>query len=131
MIAKLFRFGVAGGATTALVYVVFLLLLRSGVHYLAASAAAWAVGLCASFVLNRGFTFQVRRRVEIAEGVLFVTGYVLQLLLGLGVYGVLIGRLGIDPTVSFVINTAISAAFSFAFMNMAVFRQASARVRLS
>jgi putative flippase GtrA len=127
MIGKLVRFGFTGGITTLVAYVVFSMFLSLGVHYLGASTVAWAAGLGASFVLNRIFTFQIRGRVKAAEAALFIAGNVLQLLLGLTVYGLLIGRLGMAFGYAFILNTAISALFSFAFMNAVVFPIGSVR----
>jgi putative flippase GtrA len=51
------RFAVVGGSNTLLSWVAFAVLERSGLHYLLASALAFAAGAINSYVLNRRWTF--------------------------------------------------------------------------
>jgi len=124
--ASLFRFLLVGGLTTAMNYLLFVGLTQAGLHHLAAATVGWAAGLIVSFVLNKRFTFEVRTRADAREVSAFVGGYLLQLLLGLAVYWVLIDGLGLTPSAAFVLNLAVVAAFSFAFMRRAVFRRTPA-----
>ena len=126
---RLIRFGLTGVVTTALAYVVFVGLVHAGVHYAIASAASWASGLTVGFVLNRRFTFGISgARHRGRDFTLYVLGAVLQLLLGLAGYAVLIGRLRLDPTPAFVLNTAVTATFNFLFLRFVTFRRVARKV---
>jgi len=121
------KFLVAGGLTTGVSYVCFILLLRV-MHYAPATVLAWAAGLGIGFALNRRHTFGIsgpeRRGRHFA---LYVVGALLQLALGLAGYAILMGRMGMDPTPAFILNTGINASFGFAFQNLVTFRKALAR----
>jgi putative flippase GtrA len=124
MSTRLLRFVCVGGDTTAVSYVLFLGLTGSGVHHMAAATVGWVAGLGISFVLNKRFTFGVRTPVNLREASSFVSGYLLQFLLGLAGFWVLIDQLGLTPAVAFPVNLVATTAFSFAFMRTAVFRPA-------
>ena len=122
---RLIRFGLTGALTTALSYVVFVGLIQLGLFYEFASAASWAVGLVVGFLINRRFTFGIigaQRRGR--DFTLYLGGAVLQLGLGLAGYAVLIGRLRLDPTPAFVLNTMVTATFNFLFLRFVTFRRA-------
>ena len=119
----LVRFGLVGALVTGLVYLAFIGLLRLGVHYLAAAAAGWGLGVCLSYVLNRSFTFGMKDRARPREFGAFVGGYLLQLGLGLTTYWLLIGVLGLDPSAAFALNLVGTASFSFVFMRWVVFHE--------
>ena len=119
---RLVRFGLVGALVTAVSYVVFIGLQRVGVHYLVAGTAGWACGTGLSFVLNKSFTFAIRRATTWREVALFLLGYALQLCLGLAAYAVLISGLGMTPSAAFATNLALTATVSFTFMQLAVFR---------
>lgn len=121
IIGRVVRFGLVGLLTTALSYAVFVTAIHLGVHYLLASALAWASGVGLSFVLNKRFTFAVRTRADLREAASFLAGYVLQLIVGTAGYAVLIGGLGLKPTPAFAVNLVITSGFSFLYMQTLVF----------
>ena len=121
LLKSLFRFGLVGGSVTGLAYLAFMGLLHLGMHYLAASTVVWAVGVVLNYALNRRFTFARANRPEFREFGTFVIGNLLQLALGSAIYGLLIGMMGLAPTVAFVCNVAVTAAFGFVFMRWVVF----------
>jgi putative flippase GtrA len=123
LVKTLARFGLVGGVVTAVVYLAFIGLLRLGVHYLVAATAGWAIGVGLSYGLNRSFTFAVETRANPRELGAFVGGYLLQLGLGLAAYGMLIGVLGFNPTLAFLVNLGLTSTFSFAFMRWVVFHR--------
>lgn len=123
-LSRIFRFGLTGLASTLVSYVVFIALMRAGMYYVVSSAASWAGGVLVGFLLNRRFTFGITgRERRVRHFGLYVTGMVLQLLLGLAGYAVTIGRLNLDPTLAFAINLPITTAFSFLFMRYVTFRR--------
>jgi putative flippase GtrA len=125
---RLIRFGLTGALTTALSFCVFIGLIHLGVHYEVASVASWVLGLVVGFVINRRFTFGISgagRRTR--DFTFYVLGSLLQLGLGLTGYALLIGRLRLDPTPAFVVNTAVTASFNYLFLNFVTFRRADAK----
>ena len=90
-------------------------------HYLAASTAGWALGVIVSYFLNKSYTFSLGRRFLWREFMVFAGGYVVQLGLASLGYIVLIGGFGLAPTTAFFVNLVFVAAFSFLFMQIAVF----------
>jgi putative flippase GtrA len=119
---RLVRFLMVGGFNTGLVYLAFKGLLAIGVHYLAAAAIGWAVGVGVSYVLNRSFTFEMTHKPQAREFGAFVGGYLLQLAVGQATYWVLIGLLGLDEDIAFLCNLVFTTAISFLFMRFVVFR---------
>ncbi len=121
---RLIRFGLTGALTTAFSYGVFIGLIHLGLYYEIASVASWALGLCVGFALNRRFTFGIsgadRRTRDFS---FYVLGSLLQLGLGLGGYALLIGRLRLDATPAFILNTAVTATFNFLFLRFVTFRR--------
>lgn len=124
---RLIRFGLTGVLTTALSYIGFIGLIRLGAYYELASVASWALGLVLGFAVNRRFTFGVsgsdRRKRDFS---LYLVGSLLQLGLGLAGYALLIGRLGLEATPAFVLNTAVTASFNFPFLRYVTFRRVEA-----
>ena len=125
LLRSLFRLALVGGGITAAVYLGFRLLLRAGMDPVPASALCWLFGLSLGYVLNKRVTFELRRNATVAEVATFLAGYGVQLLIGMGGYALLMKRWKFDATVSFVLVTGVTAAFSFLFMRFVVFRSAS------
>ena len=82
------------------------------------------MGLGLGYVLNKRITFELRRNASVAEVATFLAGYGLQLVIGMAGYALLMKRWHVDATVSFVLVTGVTAAFSFLFMRFVVFRTA-------
>ena len=118
------RFAFVGGGVTAAVYLAFRLLLRAGLDPVPASALCWLMGLGLGYVLNKRITFELRRDASVAEVATFLAGYGLQLVIGMAGYALLMKRWHVDATVSFMLVTGVTAAFSFLFMRFVVFRTA-------
>lgn len=125
LIRRIVRFTLAGGLTTAVAYVTWMILLRF-VSYPIATALAWLIAVAFGFVVNRRYTFGItgseRRGVDSS---LFLVGAVGQLLIGEACYYVTIGRLGMAPTWAFLINLGLNTTFGFVFHNFVTFRRAS------
>jgi putative flippase GtrA len=60
LLAQAARFSLVGVLNTLVDFAVFALLVRAGLHYLAAQVGAYACGLTCSFLLNRSWTFRYR-----------------------------------------------------------------------
>jgi putative flippase GtrA len=124
MIARLIRFVGVGGFCAGLSYLVFILGLRAGLHYLAANATGWLCAVGAGFLLNRSVTFQMNDWSRWPrQFTMFVAGSFAQLALSTAGLAVLMGGLGLGPTLAFLINTALGAALMFAYLNLVAFRR--------
>ncbi len=85
-VRQFFRFGLVGGLNTAIDVGIFVLL----VHYaawptIAAQSVSYAGGLCNSFVMNRWFTFRVRRRPHSGQILIFIIVNVVSYCLSVGI----------------------------------------------
>ena len=130
LVTHLRRFVVVGLISTGVAYLLFTGLLRLGVHYLLASAIAWAISLAVGFALNRRYTFDIRGPDgRVRNLALYVMGALGQLALGSADYALMIGKLGIEATPAFIINTAIVATASFIFSKWVTFRRPAAEGR--
>ncbi len=75
MLARLFRFGLAGLANSAVGWAVIFGGLWAGMSGLAANAAGFGVGLVLSFTLNRRFVFGVTGAVQGREVAKFLAAF--------------------------------------------------------
>ena len=123
--AKVLRFGLVGLVTTAFTYGVFRFGLAAGIHYLIAATLAWLAGMAVSYLLNRRFTFLVRRTPNLPEAGRFLSGGVLQYLVATLGYWVMIGELHLNPTFAFVLNVAAGCVLNFSYMQYVVFTSRS------
>jgi putative flippase GtrA len=123
-VQRLIRFGLTGLLTTAISYVVFVGLIKLGLNYLPANAAAWVAGLSVGFPVNRRFTFGIvgaeRSKRDLG---LYVAGNLLALLLSMAGYALLIGQLHLDPTPAFAINLVVTTSFNYLFLRFVTFRR--------
>ena len=124
--ASLLRFVLVGSLTTGLNLAIFVLLIRLGLHYLAASTVGWAAGLLTSFLLNKNYTFAVPGGATSGEAARFLGTSLSQLLLGAAGYVALIDGLRLAPVPAFFVNLVLVSLFSFTCMKLFVFRPPSA-----
>jgi putative flippase GtrA len=124
-IHRLARFVISGGASTLVAYAVVIGLLRIGAHYSLAVAASWPAAMLTGFALNRRFTFGIRGAEKRGRDLgLFVVGSLLQLGLAIAGFGFLTEGLGLGPSLAFLVNIALTTAFSFGFQSLVTFRRA-------
>ena len=107
------RFSVVGVVNTALSYVVFLLLLWSGAHYLVASVVGYFCGIVNSYVLNRRWTFQSRQAARLPEFLRFCVVNAVGLALNTGVLHILVAWFGVSPEIAqlFALCASMIAGF--------------------
>lgn len=118
------RFLLTGGANTAVGYVIFRLLLqllgngrgRAGL----AQAMAYAIGIAASYVVNRGWTFRSdgAHRHELPR---FVAAHLAALALSSGLLQLAVTRLAAPVTVCWIGVTAIMTLVNFTVQRHWVF----------
>lgn len=124
---KIGRFGLVGGAVTALNYLLYLGMIGLGFHYLAATTTGWLIGVLLSFVGNKYWTFTRRGPADGREVGSFLLGYVLQLVFGSLTLFAFIDLAGIDFRVAFFLNVALTALFSYLFMDRITFAMRARR----
>lgn len=66
------RFGLVGVSNTAVDFAVFFLLTAAGAKAAVAQAVAYGAGMANSYVWNRRWTFQVKRKANIKEVLCFL-----------------------------------------------------------
>jgi len=116
------KFGITGLIGAGVSYLLFIACL-SVMSYAPAAVLSWAGTIGFGFLANRRFTFGIKGRVRRRQHAFFyAVGAILQLGLGLAGYALLLGRLKWDPTLAFLVNTAVNAAFGFAFQSLGTFR---------
>lgn len=118
---RIFRFGIVGGGITLLNYVLSVALIGLGAHYVLATSFGWFVGVVISFFANKHYTFLQRGQADLREVASFLSGYVLQLLVGTATLVIFIDGIGLPFGLAFCFNVVITALFSYCFMDRIVF----------
>lgn len=127
-IKTVIRFVVVGLATTAISYVSFSTMIKSGAYYEVASIGSWACASVLGFFLHRSITFKFRREESgLGRFSVFAIGSIAQLLVGMAGYWLLIGVIGLGSDAAFLLNLIVTTTFSFLFMRFVVFRVAASR----
>ena len=122
MLGRVFRFLLAGSLMTLLAYFLFIGTIWVGLGYRLANPISWAGGVAVGAATNRWFTF--RTVSPWARWFpLYIVGAVLQLGVSALGYEILIGVFGLTPTPAFVLNTTVTAATNFLFLNFVAFRR--------
>lgn len=123
LLGRMVKFGLTGIAGAGIAYVLFIVCLRF-MNYVPATVIAWAASIGFGFLTNRRLTFGIRGRERRSQqALLYTVGATLQLGLALMVYAWLLGRLHWAATPAYVVNTAVTATFGFAFQSLATFRR--------
>jgi putative flippase GtrA len=118
---QLLRYGVVGLATNLLLYGCFLLLLWSGLPYVAAMSVSYAVGIALAFVAQRSWTF-AHRGARGRAALRFVACYGLGYLLNLAGLRLLVGQGLLWPAAAQAVMIVVVAAFLFVLQKTWVFR---------
>jgi putative flippase GtrA len=121
LLVQVKRFSLVGVLNTLVDFLVYALLVRAGLHYLASQAVAYACGLGCSFVLNRSWTFGHRG----ADRLLFPRFLAVNLcawgVLELALF-ILVGRAGLPAILGKVLATPFSLTVNFVGNRFWVFR---------
>lgn len=123
--AQLVRYGIVGLGTNALGYVLYLGLTALGMGPKLAMSLLYMVGVLQTFVFNRAWTFRYVGQGRAAfqrHVVLYVTGYVVQLLL----FALMVDTLGWQHQWVMAAVILSMAVFFFLGQKFWVFRQPSA-----
>lgn len=121
LLGKMARFGIVGGVITAFNYWLYISLISIGLHYLIATTLGWLIGVMASFFGNKYYTFLNYNSPNFIEVISFFSGNIIQLIIGSITLIIIIDVIGIDFQYAFFFNVAITAIFSFLFMDRIVF----------
>lgn len=121
---RVLRFGLAGGANTVVTFLVYAILVRSGVAYPVANAFAWILGLVCGYLLGKLYVFR-DRRVPVHRSrkqfLAFTGVYIASFLLSTGLLAVLVesGLVAAVTAQFFVIP--VVATFNFVASRYIVF----------
>lgn len=131
LLQQVFKFGVTGLFSTAVNYVVYLLILFCAKDlYLFAAAIGFLAGLVAGYPLNRFWTFREGRSSTPRKPFLplkYALVYFVSLVLGLLSLSILVECLHVDPKYANVLSTFQTICTNFLGLKFLVFRQ-NARV---
>lgn len=120
-INRLLRFGVSGGFVTVVSYILYILSIIMGIHYLIASIIGWFGGIFVSYFINKSFTFSDKRKSNPKHIAFFFSGYIIQLFIGIISLSFFVELLNINENIAFFFTLALTTSFSYLFMNKFVF----------
>lgn len=106
------RFLIAGGINTVVGYGAFALLVFAGVYYLAANVISTIIGVACSYVLNKYFTFQKKKK-SLTEAMRFVTVYLASFVLGNVLLYLLVDKMSVSPYWAGILNLVFTTLISW------------------
>lgn len=132
-----YRFIIAGGANTAITFVLYVLLIRVGVNYNLALIITYLIGIVLGFLINRLWTFSVSQEkagnsdarigsksasIQFAR---YFLVYVLVFAVNFLVLNMLVRMFQFDPVVSQLVAVGLSTIFSYLLQKLWVFNDQS------
>lgn len=127
VIRQALRYGIVGLISAAINYVLFIAGIAAGLHYLVAATVSSTITLLAGYFLNRTFTFSAPGPANIREFASFLSVFAVQYVLAMAGYTLLIGYLGLGPSLAFVLNNIVVASVAFSMLRYRTFRGAHQR----
>ena len=124
MLARLFRFALAGLANSAVGWAVIFGGLWAGLSGLAANAAGFGVGLVLSFTLNRRFVFGVTGAVRGREVAKFLAAFAVAYGANVAVLSAAQSALGADSPLAQLPAIGVYVVIFFFLSQLFVFRSA-------
>lgn len=118
-----FRFLATGVLNTLPSYAVFCALVYFGTHYMPACAIGYAVAMCNSYVINKGWTFSDKRAASAKNFSSFVLVNLVSLAVNLAFLGAFV-ELGLTPYLAQAFAIAFSLAVNFLGCRFFVFKGA-------
>lgn len=122
-VVQFLRFCTVGLGNTVVDFSAFYLLLQGGVPYLVAQVLSYSAGVANSFILNRKWTFRVRRKTNVLEIVKFVIVNGLSLLVASGLLFILSDTHHLDLWLSKLIATGGGLMVNFMGSRLWVFTE--------
>ena len=115
------RFATVGAANTALSWCLYAVLEHAGVHYLMASAVAFAAGAVNSYAFNRRWTFRSRER-RAPEALRFTVVQCAGLALDVCLLYLLVHHAGVHHLIAQALVFPVASAFTFMLSRRWAFR---------
>lgn len=125
--AQFLGFILAGGVATLVNYTLFSLLLRMGVHYLAASASGYLSGVLISFFINRRAIFRTSHSPLGPQLLRYLGAYGLALVVQLALLELLV-RLGAAAMIANAVALVVVVVVNYFVVRRFVFGMAARRV---
>jgi len=123
-IDKIFlRYGLSGGISAIVNYIVFVACLSVGTYYLLAATLAAISAIVVSYFLHRNITFRMSDAANMKEFAYFLMPIAINYPLGMIGYFVLIGIFRLDASLAFVLNNVVMIGISFALHNVITFKR--------
>lgn len=108
------RFCIVGAVNTGISLLVYALLLKLQVHYLAASTLAYIAGLINGYIFSSSFVF--KKKFKLQQGVKFVTVYLSSLLINLALLYIFVDVFHLSELLGQTIVTGINVVYNY-FIN--------------
>ena len=112
-----------GAIATLINYSSFISCIGLGLHYILAATISTLLTLASGYFLHRNVTFRMARTATLREFMEYIGLFILQYVLGIIDYIALIGHFRMNPSLAFVINSAIMAVMSFFVLKRFTFGQ--------
>jgi putative flippase GtrA len=122
LLSQALRYGVVGLISALLNYILFVAGIASGLHYLISATISSIATLLISYTLNRNFTFAAQGAPNIAEFISFLAVFATQYVCAMAGYTLLIGYLGLDPSIAFILNAFFVAGIAFTLLRNRTFQ---------
>lgn len=127
-VLKSFRFVVAGGLSTAVLYLFYAGLVYAGVPYNAALTLEYVIGITASYFWQRHWTFASHGRPRLGF-VKYCTTFVFIFAFNAALLNALVRGAGLGPIFGQFLSLAVVTVASFLLQNFWVFRPAESRAQ--
>jgi putative flippase GtrA len=108
------KFCIVGATNTGISLIVYAILLKVNVYYLAASAISYLAGLINGYVLSSSFVF--KHKINVKKGLKFIGVYVSSLLINLGFLYILVDRFKLSAFFAQVVVTCFNVFYNY-FLN--------------
>jgi putative flippase GtrA len=114
------KFCIVGVANTSISLVVYALLLKLSVHYLAASTIAYLAGIINGYIFSSSFVF--KKKFNYMQGLKFLGVYLSSLLINLGLLFIFVEILHISEFFGQVIATCFNVIYNYLLNKLWTFK---------
>lgn len=115
------KFGLVGILNTLIDFIMFVMFIHFGANYIVAQVGSYTCGLVNSYVLNKSWTFQSNKKINVQEIGKFIAVNFITFLITIGLLHLFKQMTGLDLLLIKLIVTAIGMAVNFIGSKLWVF----------
>lgn len=115
------KFGLVGILNTLIDFIMFAMFIHFGANYIVAQVGSYTCGLVNSYVLNKSWTFQSNKKINVQEIGKFIAVNFITFLITIGLLHLFKQMTGLDLLLIKLIVTAIGMAVNFIGLKLWVF----------